>query len=494
MAESVYLGVDLGAESGRVMAGCFSGDRIRLEEIHRFPNGAVPVAGTLRWDVLRLWAEIQTGLGKAARQFGDAIRSVGVDTWGVDYVLMSKGDELLGQSYNHRDHRTQGLLEAACSRVPMEEIFAQTGVQFMEINTLYQLLAFQRDHPELLALVDRILLMPDYFHWLLCGSRVVEFTNGTTTQCIHPLERNWSFPLLKRFELPSSMFPEIVTPGTQLGTLREEVSRATGLDRIPVVAPPTHDTAAAVVAVPTENTGTPNWAYISSGTWSLIGVEVTEAIQTPEALEQNVTNEGGVDGTYRLLKNVMGLWLVQGCRRSFLKQGAEIDYPEMAELAAQAEPFRSLIDPNDISFLNPTDMVEAIQEFCRKSSQPVPETEGQLVRCALESLALKYRQVLRGLEQLTGVPVEVMHIVGGGSNNELLNQLTSDACGIPVISGPTEATVIGNVLTQARAAGEISDLGQIRWIVRNSYELKRFEPAKDDSWNAAIEQFESLCG
>jgi hypothetical protein len=325
MSEKSFLAVDLGAESGRVIAGLFDGRQIRLEELHRFPNGPVSVGDTLRWDVLRLWSEIQTGLGKAAAKFGNAIVSVGVDTWGVDYVLLTKSGEMLGQPYCYRDARTSGQLDATFRRVSRSEIFAETGLQFMEINSLFQLLSFQQTNPALLAQADKFLMMPDLFHWLLCGSQVVEFTNATTSQCLHPTSRTWAYDLLRKLELPTQMFPQVVDPGTKLGRLRESVAQRTNLPRLDVVTPATHDTGAAVAAIPTEYTGRANWAYISSGTWSLMGLELPHAVLTPRALELNVTNEGGIDGTYRLLKNIMGLWLVQECRRSFERAGQPLD-------------------------------------------------------------------------------------------------------------------------------------------------------------------------
>ena len=492
MAERVFLAIDLGAESGRVMAGILSKGQIRLEEVHRFPNGPVNVAGTRRWPVLRLWNDIQDGLAKAHTQYGGRIASLGVDTWGVDYVLLSKKDELLGFPYNYRDPRTQGMLAHALTKVSRKEIFLQTGLQFMEINTLYQLLTMQLNDPELLAAANRFLMMPDFFHFLLCGSRVAEFTNATTTQFHHPQQRIWSVELLHKFGIPTHMFPEIVSPGTKLGAVREDVMLRTGLGKVPVVAPATHDTGAAVAAVPTAHTGQPNWAYISSGTWSLIGVEVRDAILTDAALALNVTNEGGVDGTFRLLKNVMGLWLVQQSKQSFERRGKNFDYTALTLAASSSISFRSLVDPNDSVFLNPSDMVTAIQDWCRKTNQPVPEDEGAIVRCALESLALKYREVLEGMESLTGQRVEVIHVVGGGSKNDLLNQFTANACGRPVIAGPTEATALGNVLIQARATGDVHSLADIRSIVRDSYELQTFTPQQIPAWDEAYKRFRSL--
>ncbi|QDV51415.1 rhamnulokinase [Gimesia fumaroli] len=492
MPEQCFLGVDLGAESGRVLAGILEEKQIRLEEIYRFSNGPVPVAGTRRWNVIGLWSSILKGLTLAAQKYGDRIISVGVDTWGVDYAILSQKQELLGQPYHYRDPRTEGMLNLATSRVPQQEIFDATGLQFMEINTLYQLLSMQQTDPELLNQAETFLMMPDFFHWLLSGSQVVEFTNATTTQCLNPKTGDWAVDLLRKLEIPTSMFPKIVPPGTKLGTLRDEVMQQTGLGKIDVITPATHDTASAVAAIPTSHTGNPDWAYISSGTWSLMGVEVNSAVLGKRAFELNVTNEGGIDGTYRLLKNIMGLWLVQECRRAYERRGKTLDYSELAEAAASAEAFRSLVDPDDTRFLSPDDMLEAIKGFCEETGQPVPETEGQFIRCTLESLALKYRKVLGWLEELTGVPIEIIHIVGGGTKNELLNQFTANSCQIPVVTGPVEATGLGNVLVQARAAGSVSSLAEIREIVRNSTDTQKYEPQDQDLWEQANQRFDSL--
>jgi rhamnulokinase len=489
MSESCYLAVDLGAESGRVIAGFFDGRRVRLDEVHRFGNGPVHVAETLRWDVLRLWSEIQAGLAKAGARCGTSISSVGVDTWGVDFVLLSKTGEMLGQPYHYRDARTRGVMEQTFARVPKAEIFSQTGLQFMEINTLYQLAAMQQANPELMKLADKFLMMPDLFHWLLSGSRVVEFTNATTSQCFHPVQRTWAADLLRKLELPVSMFPEVVEPGTKLGKLRDDVARRAGLARLAVVTPATHDTGSAVAAVPTELTGTAQWAYISSGTWSLMGLELPKAVLSPKALAYNVTNEGGIDGTYRLLKNIMGLWLVQECRRSFERNGTTYDYGTLTQMAQDAPGFRAFVDPDAREFLAPEDMPAAIRDWCRRTNQEVPDTEGGLVRCALESLALKYRRVLGQLEELSGERVEVIHIVGGGTQNELLNQFTANATGRPVVTGPVEATALGNVLVQARTSGEIGSLKEIRDVVRASSTMKRYEPQHLPAWQEAYGRF-----
>ena len=485
MAQNVYLAVDLGAESGRVMAGLWNGKRLRLEEIHRFPNGPVALGDSLRWDVLRLWAEIQNGLTLAARKFGRSIVSVGADTWGVDFVLLSRNAELLGEPYHYRDARTDGMLEKAFKRVPRSEIFARTGLQFMQLNTLYQLLAVQQNTPELLEAADCLLFMPDFFHWALCGSRVAEFTIASTSQCLNPVNRDWAIGLLKQFDLPIRIFPRVVPPGTLLGELRRDVAERTGLTQVNVVAPPSHDTASAVAGVPTANTGRANWAYLSSGTWSLMGVEVRQALLTARTQELNLTNEGGLDDTYRLLKNIMGLWLVQQCKRAFDIRGKAFDYAKLALLAAKATPLRSLLNPDDPRFLNPASMPKVIQEFCRQTGQPVPKTEGQFIRCAYESLALTYRKVLGWLEELTASRIEALHIVGGGSQSRMLNQFTADACQRPVLAGPVEATAMGNLLVQVRASGELASLAELRAVVRDSSEVITFEPGKPAAWDEA---------
>src|SRR6266850_3649384 len=502
MKYQCYLGVDLGAESGRVMAGLWDGKRIRLEELHRFPNGPVEIGDTLRWDVLRLWAEIQQGLGLAARKFGKSVKSVGVDTWGVDHVLLSKSNELLAQPFHYRDARTNGIMARAFRRVPREKIFAATGLQFMEINTLFQLLALQKNNPEILANADCLLMMPDFFHWCLSGARVAEFTDATTTQFFHPTKRDWSYDLLKRFNLPTKILPKVVSPGTRLGSLRKSVANRTDLSEISVIAPASHDTGSAVAAVPAlslspsdgERGSSETWAYLSSGTWSLMGLEVREAQLSKRVLDFNLTNEGGVDGTYRLLKNITGLWLVQQCKRAFEAKGKKVEYSRLVRLAKAASPLRSFIDPDDPRFGNPRDMPAAIRSFCKETRQPIPDSEGALIRCALESLALKYQTVLECLEQVSGKCVEVIHIVGGGSRNALPNQFTADACNRPVLAGPVEATVFGNILMQARACSEISSLNELRSIVRNSCEIQTFTPKSSQvsDWREARTRFMAL--
>src|SRR6266849_1700391 len=341
MKEQCYLGIDLGAESGRVMAGLWDGKHMRLEELHRFPNGPVEIGGSLRWYVLRLWSEIQHGLTAAARRYGKAVRSVGVDTWGVDFALLSKTNELLGQPFHYRDARTRGMMERAFRRVPRAEIFAATGLQFMQFNTLYQLLAVQDNNPEILAAADCLLMMPDFFHWCLSGERSAEFTDATTTQFFHPTERTWASGLLRKFDLPEKILPRVVFPGMRIASLRESLSQRTGLNRIDVTAPASHDTGSAVAAVPAAESEGGTWAYISSGTWSLMGLEMRQAQLSDRVLELNLTNEGGVEGTYRLLKNITGLWMVQQCKRAFERRRKATTYAGMVQLARKAPPLRS---------------------------------------------------------------------------------------------------------------------------------------------------------
>ena len=492
MKPQVYLAIDLGAESGRVMAGIWDGRKLRLDELHRFANGPVALGETIRWDVLRLWSEIQHGLGMAAKKYSKQVVSVGADTWGVDFVLLDKQDEILGQPYHYRDLRTHGLLEQTFRKVPRAEIYAQSGLQFMELNSLYQLLAWKKHSPAILHAADTLLFMPDFLHWCLCGTKRAEFTIASTSQFVHPLRRNWSLPLLKNLGLPGHFLPEIVTPGTELGVMRKSLAGRAGLTGVKVVAPPSHDTASAVAGVPTASTGKTDWAYISSGTWSLMGVEVDQAVLSPRALDLNMTNEGGLDGTYRLLKNIMGLWLVQQCKRSFDAAGRKHEYAQLVALATKARPFRSIINLNDPRFLNPPDMPGVIQDFCRETKQSVPKTDGELVRCCYESLALKYRETLGYLEELTGNRIEVIHIVGGGSQNRLLNQFTADACQRPVVAGPIEATALGNLLTQIRASGELGSLAEMREVVRRSSNVIHYEPAITSAWNEPGERFAGL--
>jgi rhamnulokinase len=485
-ATKKILAFDLGAESGRALIGGFDGDRLSLEIVHRFPNGAVPTLDTLHWDVLRLYGEMLTGLRKAA-EHGD-IASVGVDTWGVDFALLGRGGVLLGNPRHYRDPHTEGIMEQTFAKVPKADIFRQTGIQFMRFNSLFQLLALQRERSPLLDVAETLLFIADLFHYWLTGIKVNEYTDASTSQMLDPTTRTWARDLIGRFGLPERMLGTLVKPGTVLGPLRGGVGGPTG---VPVIAPATHDTAAAVAGVPAQGD---SWAYISSGTWSLMGAEIAEPLTHDRVHAVNFTNEGGVGGTIRLLKNIMGLWLVQECRRAWERSGQQYSYEALMRLAAEAAPFVSLVNPDDEAFVLPANMPKALADYCLRTGQPVPQGPGPLVRCALESLALKYRWVLERLEELVGRRLDTIHIVGGGSNNTLLCQLCADACQRPVRAGPVEATAIGNILTQLLGLGLIKTLDEGRAIVRRSFEVTTYEPRNADAWQEPYGRFLRLVG
>ncbi len=490
MSTKKILAFDLGAESGRALIGSFDGERLSLEVVHRFPTGSVATLDTLHWDVLGLWREILTGLRKAEAEHG-RLESVGVDTWGVDFALLGKHGTLLGNPRHYRDPHTESIMDAAFAKVPRAEIFRQTGIQFMRFNSLYQILALMRDRSPILEMAETLLFIPDLFHYWMTGIKVNEYTDASTSQMIHPGERTWARELVRAFGIPEKILGTLVQPGTVLGPLRPSVATGAGVSSIPVIAPATHDTAAAVAAVPA--TGE-SWAYISSGTWSLMGVETKTPRTDENTLRVNFTNEGGVGGTIRLLKNIMGLWLVQECRRAWERAGVTYDYAKLMKLAESATPFASLVDPDDTSFILPDDMPRAIGNYCKKTSQPVPSEPGDVVRCALESLALRYRWVLERLEELVGKRLDTIHIVGGGCQNTLLCQLTADACNRQVVAGPVEATAIGNVLVQAIGLGLLSSLAEGRAVVRRSFEVQTYEPREPERWTEPYRRFMGMIG
>jgi len=489
------LALDLGAESGRAILGLFDGQRLALSEIHRFPNGPVRLpdgGGTgyrLHWDVLRLWTEIKRGLALATREPDVELVSVGLDTWGVDFCLLDRRGELISNPTHYRDSRTDGMVEQAFHRVPRAEIFEQTGIQFMQLNSLYQLLSMVLARSPALDIAATFLTMPDLFNYWLAGSQVCEFSMATTTQCYDPRKGDWAVSLLERLDIPTHVFPKIVGPGTVLGGLLPPVAEEVGATELPVIAPVCHDTGSAVAAVPAEG---PGFVYISSGTWSLMGVELPEPVINEKSLAFNITNEGGIGGTFRFLKNIDGLWLVQECRRTWAQQGETFSYGELTEMATGAAPFRCLVDPDDETFLKPGDMPGRIRAFCQATGQPVPQGKGAVVRCALESLALKYRWVLERLEAIVGRQLGPIHIVGGGARNHLLNQFTADATGRSVIAGPVEATAIGNVIVQAMALGIFKSLEEGRQVVRQSFDVGAYEPTGGTEWQDAYGRFLDL--
>ena len=482
-----FLALDLGAESGRGVLGKLDGKRLELKDVHRFSNGPVRVLNSLHWDVLRLFSEMKKALGLAASEAGGRLAGVGVDTWGVDFGLLGRGDVLLGNPYHYRDERTAGLVEEACRRVPREEIFEHTGIQFIELNTLYQLLAMADAKSPLLDLAQVMLMMPDLFNFWLTGEKVSEFSIATTSQFHDPRLGDWSRELLGKLGIPTHFLPKIVPPGTVLGDLLGGVAEETGAQGVRLVAPACHDTGSAVAAVPAT---TPDYAYISSGTWSLMGVEITEPIINADALRYNFTNEGGVCGTFRFLKNIMGLWLVQECRRTWQARGEEFSYEQLSDMADSAPRFQCFVEPDDPAFLRPGDLPARVREFCIETGQPVPADTATLIRVLLESLALRYAAAIDQLAAAYGHPIDGLHIVGGGSNHRLLCRLTAGATGLPVRAGPVEATAIGNLAVQAIAAGELASIAEARELAARSFPITTYDPTGD--WAEARARFAAL--
>ncbi len=499
-ATKQVLAFDLGAESGRALVGKFDGQRLGLDVVHRFPNGAVQTLDTLHWDVLRLYGEMVAGLRKAHAEHGD-LASMGVDTWGVDFALVGRDGTLLGNPRHYRDPHTEAIMDQAFAKVPRAAVFRQTGIQFMRFNSLFQILALMRDRSPLLDVAESMLFIPDLFNYWFTGIKVNEYTDASTSQMLDPAKRTWARDLIRSFGIPDKMLGTIIQPGTVLGPLRTSVANQAGVTPLPVIAPATHDTAAAVAAVPAQGDA---WAYISSGTWSLMGVEVKEPQVGDKALVFNFTNEGGVGGTIRLLKNIAGLWLVQECRRTWEREGKSFTYEELMKLAEAATPpgpplarggdgaVGSIVNPDDASFVLPTSMPAALADYCRKTGQCVPADPGAIIRCALDSLALRYRWVLERLEELTGRRINTIHIVGGGCRNTLLCQLAADCCNRTVVAGPVEATALGNVLVQMIGLGLIKSLAEGREIIRRSFEVHTYEPRLAERWGEAYKRFVGL--
>jgi rhamnulokinase len=481
-----YLAFDFGAESGRAVLGRLHSGVLTIEEIHRFPNESIEYGGSLRWDVARLWTEVRKALARVGEL---TLTGIGVDAWGVDYALLGDDGGLLENPYHYRDRRTEGVMQEVFGRVSREEIYRTTGIQFMAINTLYQLYAAQRRTPQMLHAAKSLVTIPDLFNYWLTGNAVCEFTNATTTQLVDPLRRAWASELIGKLGLRPDLPAPIVEPGTIVGRLLPNVAVTSTLTGTPVIAPACHDTGSAVAAIAARD-GT---AFLSSGTWSLIGTELDQPIITTEAMRLNFTNEGGVNGTTRLLKNVMGLWMLQGCRNCWSARGHSASYGELVELAGNEQAFAHLVDPDDETFLRASDMLVAIDTFCQKTHQPTPATPGAYVRCVLESLALKYRLVLCSLEQLCGKHIEQIRVIGGGAKNRLLNQFTAEATGRRVLAGPVEATALGNVAVQVFATGEAASLQEVRAVVDRSFPTEVFEPLETDKWDQQAGRFEQYC-
>ena len=487
MNQHSYIALDLGAESGRAILGSLQGNRLRIEEKARFSNETQKIGDHLYWDIDGLFSNIKNGMRSCA-QADIRPESVAVDTWGVDFGLLGQDGALLGRPYSYRDHRTDGMMDRFFEVMPRQRVYDLTGIQFMQLNSLFQLYAAVLEDPGLLKRATRLLFMPDIFNYLLTGETKSEFTVATTSQIFNPREMDWDPELLLALGIPRSVMQEIVQPGTSLGSLKQPVAGETHLEGVGVTAVASHDTGSAIAAVPAQGE---DWAYISSGTWSLMGVEIGVPIITEDALNANFTNEGGVEGTFRFLKNIMGLWLLQQCRKEW-SSSTQYTYDELMQLTSDAKPFCSLIDPDYSDFFNPPSMQKSIQSYCSKTGQPTPENAAAFVRCILESLALKYRTTLERLRQLTGRRISRVHIIGGGSQNRLLCQYAANAMGIPVIAGPVEATAIGNIMMQAHALGHVGSLAEIRTIVGQSFQPVRYEPTDQDIWNSAYERFSKM--
>jgi sugar (pentulose or hexulose) kinase len=488
--ENNYIAVDLGAESGRVMLGTVSDDKLSLEEIRRFANGPIEINGSLRWDFPNILSEIKAGIKAAVQQAKSEISCLGVDSWGVDFGLLDESGQLLENPYHYRDSRTDGMLETAFDSVGKRWIYDQTGIQFMQLNTLYQLLAMRQSNDAVLEKAKTLLFTADLYAYHLCGEPYAEYSLASTSQLMDMKTGTWAKDLFSKLQLPLAIMPSVIQPGTLVGMLTEEVAAELGCPQIPVAAIGSHDTASAVAAVPADSENT--WAYLSCGTWSLLGVEIPEPIINDLTFEYQFTNEGGVDGTIRLLKNIMGLWLVQECRRHWQAEGQELSYAQLAEMAKKAAAFVAYIDPAHDAFLSPGQMPDKINEYLDQTGQQKIEDQGTMVRSVLESLALNYAWVLRQLETLTGNSIDCLHIVGGGIQNELLCQFTADATGKKVITGPIEATASGNILMQAKAAGQLQSLEQIRHIVRTSFDVKEYLPQDVSVWQQQSKKYKLI--
>ena len=471
MVRKTVLAVDIGAESGRVLAVHSDGKRLETEEVYRFANIPVTVHNTLHWDILRLWNDVQTGIAKVEQPV-----SIGIDTWAIDFGLLDRAGHLLGNPVHYRDNRTDGMCDYVFSKVSREEVFAETGIQILPFNTLYQLVSLVKNNDPILESAAAFLTIPDLLYYWMTGVKINEYTNATTTQCFNVQKREWAFDLLDKLDIPSQIFAPVTMPGQICGNF----------NNIPVVVAAQHDTGSAVVGVPAESE---YFAYLSSGTWSLLGFELPEPIVNDASFKVNMTNEGGYGNTTRFLKNVMGLWLLQESRRTWEVAGMAYGYEELVEFARQSKALVSLIDPDDPVFLAPGDIPSRIRAYCKQTGQPVPESTGSIVRCIFESLALKYRYVLRQLVMLTSRHVEVLHVVGGGSQNPLVCQMSADATGYKVLAGPVEATALGNSLVQLIALGELGSIAEGRALLRASFPLTVYEPHDIESWDAADSRF-----
>lgn len=481
-----FAAFDLGAESGRAMVGTFKNDKLSLQELHRFPNKQINIDGHFHWDVPYLFNEIKTGLAKISKA-GLGVLGIGIDTWGVDFGLLDAQDKLIENPFTYRDPRTNGVMEKVFQKISKRDLYERTGIQFSQINSIYQLYSMLGSN--VLEKAHKLLFMPDLFNFMLTGEKFSEYTIASTSQMLNAKKRTWDMELLDILGLPKEIMATIIKPGEIIGELTYEVRQMIDMIYVDVIAVGAHDTASAVAAVPMHGDNT---AYLSSGTWSLLGIESPEPLITDKSFEYSFTNEGGVNNDYRFLKNVTGLWLLQQARKQWSKQGTTYEYAELTQMAEKAEPFYAIINPDDLSFLNPPDMLKAIADFCSKTGQQIPQSPAQFTRIILESLALKYRFIVEKINEITGNQIEVLHIVGGGSLNSLLNQFTADALNIPVIAGPVEATALGNILVQLIAKGAINNLDEGRRLVKESFEQKEFMPKNKGAWDEAYAKARTL--
>lgn len=487
--EKKVLAFDFGASGGRAMCGTFDGERITIEELHRFSNDPVFVQDTMYWDVLRLLFEIKQGLIKAKKC--GKISSIGIDTWGVDFGLIDKEGRLLENPVHYRDKRTVGLVEESFKELDKETFYQITGNQFMELNTVFQLYSLVKERPELLERADRLLLMPDLLNYFLTGEKTAEYSIASTTQLLDARKKDWSDTVLDALGIPKRIFPSITKTGTKIGTLTDAICRELGLEKTDVVAVAGHDTQSALVSVPAREK---DFIFLSCGTWSLLGTELDEPIINEKSEYYNLTNEGGYEGKISFLKNIVGLWCIQESRRQWIREGREYGFGELEQMAKAAPGLRCFIDPDAPEFLPAGNIPEKIRKFCEKTGQYVPQTEGEIVRCINESLAMKYRQAVEEIEKCTGRAYETVYMVGGGIQSALLCQCTANACGRHVSAGPVEATVLGNVALQLLASGDIASLSEAREVIRRSQEIADYEPQNGADWDEAFARYKQIVG
>jgi rhamnulokinase len=488
MKKTSFLAFDLGATSGRSILGTIEDGKLQMKELTRFPNQILQVGDHFYWNILSLFEHLKAGL-IAAKKEDTEIASIGIDTWGVDFVFIGKDGSLMGAPYAYRDPHTIGMPEKFFEKISRKKVYELTGIQVMNFNSLYQLFAMKENESSQLKAAKEILFIPDALSYLLTGNKVVEYTIASTSQILNPITKQFEPSLLEAAGVSPSILGEIVLPGHQIGLLKDDLVEESGLGKIPVVAVAGHDTASAVAAVPAENE---RFAYLSSGTWSLMGIEVMDAIINEETYNLNYTNEGGIEGTTRFLKNITGMWLLEQCIKEWKKEGVTYSYETLMEMAKSGNAFQSLIDPDHISFANPASMTAAIVEYCTATDQKAPATHAEFVRAIFESLSLKYRFVLSKLDSLAPFTIEKLHVIGGGSKNSLLNQWTANAIGLPVLAGPSEATAYGNMMVQAKAAGVVNSHQEMRQIIRNSIQIEEFLPIESAIWENAYTSFLSI--